>query len=262
MAQPPDPPRARPGREPSPLTARLVPLHGAPTQQVVLAELRRVILAGDAPPGTVVPLDEVAGVFGVSVIPVRESLKILMGEGLVEHRGRGAYTVARLTRAELQELYVARGVLENAVIAAAVAAAGPDDHARAQQAHDRLGRAVRDGDDPAYHRESRRFHLALLAPARMRRLTAMVESAWNLTEPYRPMAHVADADRARLHADHSEMLAAFIAGDAARLLAGATAHHGRLLDAIATLPRTDGQFADVVDRPDDETEQGAQCASP
>ena len=85
----------------------------------------------------------------MSVIPVRESLKTLIGEGLVEQRSRSAYTVARLGRSELLELYAARGVLENAVLAVAVAAAGPDDHARARAALDDLDRAVRDGDLPA-----------------------------------------------------------------------------------------------------------------
>ena len=60
----------------------------------VLDGLRRVILAGDAPPGLTVPPEDVATVFGVSVIPVREALKTLVGEGLVEHRPRGGYTVA------------------------------------------------------------------------------------------------------------------------------------------------------------------------
>jgi DNA-binding GntR family transcriptional regulator len=175
---------------------------------------------------------------------VRESLKILVGEGLVEQHARGAYTVARLARSELLELYAARGVLENAVLAAAVAAAGPDDHAHARAAHDLLDAAVRSGDLRAYHRESRGFHFALLAPARMRRFGAMVESAWNLTESYRPMAHLTDADRERLHADHREMLAAFVTGDAETLLARAAAHHRRLLDAIATLPPDGGSFAD------------------
>ena len=225
--------RARPS---SPLAACLVPLRDAPTQAAVLAELRRVILAGDAPPGTVVPLDEVAAALGMSVIPVRESLKTLVGEGLVEQRSRGHYTVARLARSELLELYAARGVLETAVLAAAVAAAGPDDHARARAALDDLDRAVQDGDLPAYHRESRRFHFALLEPARMWRFTAMVGAAWNLTESYRPMARVSDADRRRLHADHAAMLSAFVAGDAASLLECAAAHHGRLLGALETLP--------------------------
>src|SRR5215212_9479586 len=129
-------------RTASPLVARLLPLRGAPTQGAVLAELRRVILAGDAPPGTVVPLDEVAAALGMSVIPVRESLKILIGEGLVEQHERGAYTVARLSRSELLELYAARGVLENAMLAVAVAAADHADHTHARAAHDLLDRAV------------------------------------------------------------------------------------------------------------------------
>ena len=66
----------------------------------------------------------------------------------------------------------------------------------------------------------------------MRRLEAMVEAAWNLTEPYRPMAHVSDADRELLHADHAHMLEAFTAGDVAALMATASAHHDRLLAAV------------------------------
>ena len=237
-------------RRSSPLAACLVPLRDVPTQAAVLAELRRVILAGDAPPGTVVPLDEVAAALGMSVIPVRESLKILIGEGLVEQRSRGAYMVARLARSELLELYAARGVLENAVLAVAVAAAAPDDHARARTALAALDRAVQEGDLPGYHRESRRFHFALLEPARMRRFTAMVEAAWNLTESYRPMARVSDADRRRLHADHAAMLAAFVAGDAASLLECAATHHGRLLGALATLPPGSELFASEPEEPE------------
>lgn len=247
----------------SPLVARLVPLRGVPTQRAVLAELRRVILAGDAPPGTVVPLEEVAAVLGMSVIPVRESLKILIGEGLVEQHARGAYTVARLARSELLELYAARGVLENAVLAVAVAAAGPADHAHARAAHDLLDHAVRGGDLRAYHQESRGFHFALLAPAGMRRFGAMVESAWNLTESYRPMAQVTDADRQRLHADHRDMLTAFVAGDATTLLACAAAHHHRLLDAIATLPPGGELFAaEPSAAAADSTGRSSPCTSP
>jgi DNA-binding GntR family transcriptional regulator len=237
-------------RRSTPLAACLVPLRGAPTQAAVLAELRRVILAGDVPPGTGIPLDEVAAVLGMSVIPVRESLKILVGEGLVEQRSRSAYTVARLARSELLELYAARGVLENPVLAAAVSAAAPADHVRARSALDDLDRAVRDGDLPAYHRESRRFHFALLEPARMRRFTAMVGAAWNLTESYRPMARVSDTDRRRLHADHAAMLSAFVAGDAASLLQCATAHHGRLLAALATVPPGEELFVTEPDDPE------------
>lgn len=204
---------------------------GAP--EAVLGELRRVILAGDAPPGLAIPCDEVAAQFEVSVIPVREALKTLVGEGLVEHRRRGGYTVACLTPAELDELYVVRGVLEQAALAAAVTLADGADHARAREAHEALAAAVEDGDVRRYNRESRRFHLALVAPAGMQRLQAMLESAWNLTEPYQPMAQVPSAERRALHAEHARMLEAFVAGDAETLREQAAAHHEHLRRTIS-----------------------------
>ena len=96
-------------------------------QQAILDELRSIILDGDAPPGTAIPVDEVAELFGVSRIPVRESLKTLIGEGLVDHRARSGYTVAQLTLSELSEIYVLRGVLEQAAMTSAVAAASAAD---------------------------------------------------------------------------------------------------------------------------------------
>ena len=77
----------------------------------------------------------------------------------------------------------------------------------------------------------------------MRRFVGMVESAWNLTESYRPMALLSEDDRERLHADHGEMLSAFVARDAPSLLSCAATHHQRLLDAVAAIPPGDA-FAD------------------
>jgi DNA-binding GntR family transcriptional regulator len=204
---------------------------GAP--EAVLGELRRVILAGDAPPGLAIPAEEVAALFEVSVIPVREALKTLVGEGLVEHRRRGGYTVACLTPAELDELYVVRGVLEQAALAAAVAQADDEDHALARDAHAALAAAIEDEDVRRYNSESRRFHLALVAPAGMHRLQAMLESAWNLTEPYQPMAQVPPEERRALHAEHARMLEAFVARDAVALREQAARHHEHLRKTIS-----------------------------
>lgn len=227
-------PRRKLPEEASSFVAALTRSRRAGVPEAVLGELRRVILAGDAPPGLAIPSDEVAALFEVSVIPVREALKTLVGEGLVEHRRRGGYTVACLTPAELDELYVVRGVLEQAALAAAVAQAEGEDHARARDAHDALAAAVEDGDGRRYNRESRRFHLALVAPAGMHRLQAMLESAWNLTEPYQPMAQVPLTERRALHAEHARMLAAFVERDAAALREQAARHHEHLRTTIST----------------------------
>ena len=211
-------------------------------QQAILDELRRAILSGEVPPGSPIPVDEAADLFGVSRIPIRESLKTLIGEGLVDHQPRAGYTVARLTLAELSELYIVRGVLERAALTAAVAQADVQDDQLASAALAALDAAIRADDYPAYQRESRRFHVALMTPSRMHRLLHMVESVWNITEPFQPMAHITDLDRGELHAEHREMLRAFLARDAAALQAAAGNHQHHLEESIAALPDDSGLF--------------------
>jgi DNA-binding GntR family transcriptional regulator len=72
---------------------------------------------------------------------------------------------------------------------AAVARAGPDDDVRARTSHAALDAAVGAHDARAHYRESRRFHLALIAPCRLSRLLHLLETAWNMTELLQPMAH-------------------------------------------------------------------------
>jgi DNA-binding GntR family transcriptional regulator len=214
------------------------------SQGAILDELRRVILDGGAPPGTTIPVDDVAGLFGVSRIPVREALKTLVGEGLVSQRPRSDYIVARLNRSELQEFYTVRGVLELATLAAAVLLADAEDDQHAIDAYHALERAVLDSDTRGHHRESRRFHFALLSPSRMDRTLHMLESAWNMTEPVQPMAHAGPIEGARFNTDHRAMLDAFIARDGAALIEATREHHVHLADLIASLPRHSGLFLD------------------
>ena len=121
---------------------------GSP-QQAILDELRRVILDGAALPGTPIPLAEVADLFGVSQIPVRESLKTLIGEGLVAHRSNSGYTVAQLTVQELREMYIVRETLEAASLASAVSNATDADRTAILEANDLLQQAI-DNDDPRH----------------------------------------------------------------------------------------------------------------
>jgi DNA-binding GntR family transcriptional regulator len=220
------------------------PARTGTSQQTIVDELRRVILDGAVPPGTPIPVGEIAEMFGVSAIPIRESLKTLKGEGLVAHRTNAGYTVARLTASELAEMYVVRQTLESAALAAAVVNASDADREHVAEVNRLLERAVREDDSQTYHRQSRHFHLGLTRPSRMHRLVHMLESAWNITEPVQLMVHVPRTDRSLLHEDHNAMLDAFLSRDIDRLLATATVHHRRLNAVVATLPSDSGLIAD------------------
>lgn len=78
----------------------------------VLAELRDAIIRGDHPPGA--PLSEVtlAETYGTSRTPIREALKQLQVEGLVEIRSRVGTFVRRPSRREVVELFQLKEMLE------------------------------------------------------------------------------------------------------------------------------------------------------
>lgn len=201
----------------------------------VLNELRRVITSGDVDPDSAVPVDDVAALFGLSRIPVREALKTLIGEGLITHAPRFGYLVTRLSDAELHELYLVRGSLETAALESAVSHASTQDDERAREIHQALTSAVDEQDSPSFQRTSREFHLALLRPCRMPRLLGMLETAWNLTEPAQTMTRVDAHTQQQLRDDHEQMLRAFIDRDAMSLRGIGEMHHRRLTAALDTL---------------------------
>lgn len=178
--------------------------------------------------------------FKVSHIPVRESLKTLTGEGLVQHRPNSGYSVAQLTTSELAEMYIVRETLETAAMAAAVHHATEADRSHLSEVHHALEQALKFDDAQAYHRQSREFHMALSRPSRMQRLVHMLESAWNITEPVQLMVHVELQQRTVLHADHQLMLSAFLAGDADTLLSTTAVHNRRLNTVVASLSTDTG----------------------
>ena len=78
------------------------------TQQHAVEWLRQAIVAGDLKPGERIPQEEIAERIGVSLIPVREALRVLEGEGQVTYRPRRGYAVTVLRIEDLTEIYELR----------------------------------------------------------------------------------------------------------------------------------------------------------
>ncbi|NDK90687.1 GntR family transcriptional regulator [Gordonia desulfuricans] len=219
-------------RMPNRLVTRLAQVRSHSGHPNVEEELRRLILSGDAPPGTQIPPGEVADVFKVSPIPVREALKTLVGEGLVVHQRNAGYRVSTLSAEELTEIYFVRGVLEQAALARAVELIDDDAIASARECHEQLLTATKFHDGKSFHDLTRRFHSSLTTPCAMPRLLSMLDSTWNLTEPSQIMRDVGEATQQALNDDHAALLDAFGQRDTALILEIAKVHHSRLQAAI------------------------------
>ncbi|BCH67962.1 MULTISPECIES: GntR family transcriptional regulator [Rhizobium/Agrobacterium group] len=92
-------------------------LGSAPTASNIIANhIREAIVTGEFDEGEPIRQDDVAKLFDVSKIPVREALKRLEAEGLVEfQRNRGA-VVKSVSEPEIAQIFEVRAMLESNAI--------------------------------------------------------------------------------------------------------------------------------------------------
>ncbi|GAA3311135.1 GntR family transcriptional regulator [Streptomyces cinereospinus] len=192
----------------------------------VTREIRRSILAADLRPGQEFSLREIAGRLGVSIIPVREALHRLEGQGLVvTPRGKSA-TVAPLSRVDLRAIYRLRRQIEPELVGRACLLLTEADHARLRE-HLAVFGDVSLGLDEIYeaHHE---FHLDLLRPAATDWDLRALGMLWHATERYVRLAfggRDSDLDEPRRREEaHAQLLAAVAERDPGRA-AQALLHH-------------------------------------
>ena len=71
----------------------------------VAARLRTGIMTGTLRPGTFIRLDETAAELGVSITPVREALRTLRGEGMVQLEPHRGHVVVPLSRGDIEDIF-------------------------------------------------------------------------------------------------------------------------------------------------------------
>ncbi|MGI5285712.1 GntR family transcriptional regulator [Nonomuraea polychroma] len=123
------------------------PLRNPPLGDQLLAQLRSLIVRGELSVGTHLVEGRIAERFGVSRGPVRDALRQLEIEGLVETRERGVF-VRGLSDHDLVELYSLPGALEGLAIQEAIARldAADRDLVPVAEDHAYLRDVVRSGD--------------------------------------------------------------------------------------------------------------------
>jgi DNA-binding GntR family transcriptional regulator len=138
-------------------------------------QLRALILAGDLAPGSRLAQAALAEQLGTSRTPVREALRRLAVEGLVEfHPNRGFWTSDLGLDAVLRRLEV-RLILEPGI--ARLAAERRDDENLAALAA-AIERESEASDPASAHDASRDFHLALARATKNSELERTLESLW------------------------------------------------------------------------------------
>jgi len=93
-------------------------------REQALDQLRNAVTSGEIKPGTRLVETELSAALGISRGTLREALRQLQQEGLVEAGDRGRLTVRTLTDAEILDMFAVRSALEG--LAASIVSARPD----------------------------------------------------------------------------------------------------------------------------------------
>ena len=182
----------------------------ATKSDLAYARLRELVLSGALPPGSVLPQGALARQLGVSTTPLREALRRLAQQGLVE---LGAHRDARVTpldAAEARDLVELRQSLDPLAARLAAERRTPADLAAMRSALASL-EALPPDPTVAQLAGHRRFHAAVYTASQNRLLVESLDGLWDKTDRYRRHALAlgrSDAEAADRAHEHQLLLEA------------------------------------------------------
>jgi len=189
-----------------------------PIESITKAEkayqlIRDSILSGELPPRSKIVISRVASQFGISNIPVREALKQLEAEGLVEIIPHTGAQVAAFDAKLLRELYPLRILLEGYAARLSAERSTPADIKRFRKHIKTIDKAIRAGDLTNIGRLNHDFHMDVYRIGGNQRLIGYIEDLWQKSA----MAHIVfriEPSRAKSsNKEHSVIIDAIEQGD-------------------------------------------------
>jgi len=179
--------------------------------------LRDMIVQGELAPGTRLNERVLCERLGVSRTPLREAIKRLASEGLVELQANRGATVTPLTLETVRGVFQVMGALEALAGELACANATEAQLAELRALHFQMRAHHARGDLPAYFRENQRIHLLI---AECSGNATLVATYRNLNANVRRARYMANLTRERWDQavrEHDEILDALERRDAPRL---------------------------------------------
>lgn len=194
---------------------------------LALDRLSREILSGDIDPGERLVEEQLTRRLGISRAPLREALRLLAQQGLVEHIPRRGVRVATLSDDDVRELYEVRDVLERHAVGSIRPGA---DLSGLHAALEVMSKATEAGDRLAIADAHRRFHVEVVALGGNRQLCTLYEAVLVRLQLYmavnlRREAEVAEPSDG-VHR-HEQLLAAVVQGDPKSIIAALNGHGAR-----------------------------------
>ncbi|HZY16226.1 MAG TPA: GntR family transcriptional regulator [Ramlibacter sp.] len=199
------------------MSAEIIAIPRAALHEQAAQRLRQMLVEGDIAPGAKLNERELSELLNVSRTPLREAIKRLAAEGLVELLpNRGAVAVA-LGEADVRHTFEVMAGLEAQSGALAAERITPQELAEIQAMHFEMLAAYTRRDLSAYYSLNARIHSAINAAAKNPVLAAVYDQVNARLQALRFRSNQDGAKWARAVQEHGQMLEALAARDGAAM---------------------------------------------
>lgn len=186
------------------------PRHVTKTE-LALELLRERIRSGDLAPGQRLAIEDLTRLLGMSATPIREALRLLQADRLVDYRPHHGVVVTETPPEVTAEIYRLRTVLEPLATELAVQTVSAEQLRKLERLHGELEAAVASGRGKRIADRNAAWHWALYESAKSVYLNDFIRRLWE-GFPWRTMWALPGRAELSLH-EHEAMMEAIAAGD-------------------------------------------------
>jgi DNA-binding GntR family transcriptional regulator len=198
--------------------------------------LRSRILDGTYGPGYRLVMDQLARETGVSTIPLREAVRRLQSDGLVEVVRNIGARVAAFDSPQVEHTLNVLARLEGYATAVCAPRMRPADIRRSREINERMKEALEEFDPVSFTAQNRRFHFSLYRHCPDQHLNALLEAEWARLDHMRRSSFAYVPGRARKSVEEHDHLLSLIEDKAGPdvIERAARAHKITTADALHT----------------------------
>ena len=177
-----------------------------PFREIAYEVLKKAIITGEIPAGERIVETDYADRLHISRTPLREALRKLERDGLVEYVMRRGVIVHAFTAEDVEQIYTIRNCLELLTLPDIIANATPEDIAGLREMLARMDDLDEKNDVESLSPLARDFHAALTAISGKRRILRVIEGQDEYIRRFSAMAIRQEDRRGEAHAEHHRLV--------------------------------------------------------
>ena len=203
--------------------------------RAIYLALRERILSNDIEAGTRLVMRDVANRYEASDIPVREALRMLERDGLVETAPYRGARVTTLTAKEVEETYFIRSHLESIATGLAAERITDAELEQLEELMTRMRKAVDAQDGPAFSDLNFEFHRTIVASCGNDMLRELTMDIWRRHSGFQRVFRMVPERLATSQSEHEGIMAALRDHDAEQASRLALLHKRSVRDSVSRL---------------------------